>query len=120
MKLGAAALLLIILGLPSLAQSESCDGNVQEMLACLARSLKAVDAQLNEKYQKALGVAKAHRHGVANVQNLRDTERKWIGYRDAICEEYGLVDGGTGGQSTQLSCLIRITKQRIADLEADY
>lgn len=99
MKLGAAALFLAILGMPSMAQSESCNGNNQEMLACLARSLKAVDAQLNEEYQKALAVAKAHRHGIANVQNLRDTERKWIAYRDAICkEEYGLVDGGTGDQ----------------------
>jgi len=55
------------------------------------------------------------------VQNLKDAERKWMAYRDAICKaEYGLVGGGSAGPSIQVSCLIRITKQRIADLQAGY
>lgn len=90
------------------------------MVACLAKSLKAVDADLNAEYRKAVKVAK-DQYKPPDVQNLRDAERKWMVYRDAICKaEYGLVGGGTAGPSIQISCLIRITKQRIADLQAEY
>jgi uncharacterized protein YecT (DUF1311 family) len=85
----------------------------------LAKSLKAVDAELNAEYRKALKVAK-DQYKPADLQNLRDAEREWVAYRDALCKaEYGLVGGGTAGPSIQISYLIRITKQRIADLQAE-
>lgn len=121
MKIGTPLLALLSLIGPSIAQSGSCDGNTQEMVDCLARSLKTVDAELNTEYQKALKVTKDQYHRSADVQNLKDAQRKWIAYRDAVCKaEYGLVGGGTAGPSIHISCLIRITKQRIADLEAEY
>jgi uncharacterized protein YecT (DUF1311 family) len=90
------------------------------MVTCLARSLKTVDDELNAQYQKALKVAK-DQYKPTDVQNLKDAERKWTMYRDAICKaEYGRVGGGTAGPSIQISCLIRITKQRITDLQAEY
>jgi uncharacterized protein YecT (DUF1311 family) len=82
--------------------------------------LKTVDAELNVEYQRALKVTK-NQWTSADVQNLRDAQRKWITYRDAVCKaEYGLVGGGTAGPSIHISCLVRITRQRIADLQAEY
>ena len=120
MKYGALLVSAVFLTIPLRAQSAGCDGNTPEMVACLAKSLKAVDAELKAEYQKALKDLK-DQHKSTDVQNLKDAERKWIAYRDAICKaEYGLVGGGTAGPSIQIGCLIRITKQRISDLEADY
>jgi uncharacterized protein YecT (DUF1311 family) len=120
MKFGTLALGAVLLTVPLTGQSEGCNGNTPEMVACLRKSLIAVDAELNAEYRKALKVAK-DRYKPADVQNLQDAERKWIAYRDAICKaEYGLVGGGTAGPSNQISCLIRVTKQRIADLQAEY
>ena len=121
MKLGTLLVALFSLTIPLHAQSVGCDGNTPEMVACLAKSLKAADAELNAEGRKALKIASDQYHRSTDVQNLRDAERKWIAYRDAICKaEYGLVGGGTAGPSIQISCLIRITKQRIADLQAEY
>lgn len=120
MKFGSLIVSALLLTIPLHAQSGGCDGNTPEMVACLAKSLKAVDAELNALYQKALKIAK-DQYKPADAQNLKDAERKWIAYRDAICKaEYGLVGGGTAGPSIQIGCLIRITKQRIADLQAEY
>ena len=121
MKFGTLILSAGFLAIPLHAQSEGCDGNTPEMVACLAKSLNATDAELNAEYRKALKIASDQYHRSTDVQNLKDAERKWIAYRDAICKaEYGLVGGGTASPSIQISCLIRITKQRIADLQADY
>jgi uncharacterized protein YecT (DUF1311 family) len=121
MKSGILVVSAVFLTIPLRAQSDGCDGNTTPgMVACLVKSLKAVDAELNAEYRRAFKVTK-DQYRPADVQNLRDAERKWIAYRDAICKaEYGLVGGGTAGPSIQISCLIRITKQRIADLQADY
>ena len=121
MKFGIFVVSAVFLTIPLHAQSDGCDGyTTPEMVACLAKALKAVDDELNAEYRKALKVAQ-DQYKPADVQNLRDAERKWIAYRDAICKaEYGLVGGGTAGPSIQISCLIRITKQRIADLQAEY
>ncbi len=118
MKYGTLVVSAVFLTIPLHAQSERCDGNTPEMVACLTKSLKAVEAELNVEYRKALKIASDPYHRSNDVQNLRDAERKWIAYRDAICKaEYGLVGGGTAGPSVQISCSIRITKQRIADLQ---
>jgi len=85
MKFGALFVGAVFLTIPLRAQSAGCDGNTPEMVACLAKSLKAVDADLNAEYRKALKVAGDEHHRSTDVQNLRDAERKWIAYRDAIC-----------------------------------
>ena len=119
MKIVTAVLLaLLVLVTPSVSQT--CDGNTAEVAACMGRVLKQVDAELNVEYQRALKVAKGQWTS-NDVQNLKDAQRKWIAYRDAVCKaELGLVGGGTAGPSIHISCVIRITRQRIADIEAEY
>ena len=86
----------------------------------MANILKTVDAQLNVEYQRALKITK-DQWTPSDLQNLRDAQRKWVAYRDAVCKaEFGLVGRGTAGPSIRISCLIRITKERIADLQAEY
>lgn len=119
MKIVTAVLpALLTLATPSVSQR--CDVNTAEVVACMARVLKQVEADLNVEYQRALKVARGQSTST-DVQNLKDAQRKWIAYRDAVCKaEYGLVGGGTAGPSIHISCLIRITRQRIADIQADY
>jgi uncharacterized protein YecT (DUF1311 family) len=86
----------------------------------LVKLLKKIDAELNTVYQRALKVAKDP-YTLADVQNLRDAERKWIAYRDAACKaERGLYGTGTAAPAAHSICLIRVTKQRIADLKEAY
>jgi uncharacterized protein YecT (DUF1311 family) len=86
----------------------------------MARVLKQVEADLNAEYQRALKVASGQSTST-DVQNLKDAQRKWIAYRDAVCKaQYGVVGGGTAGPSIHISCLIRITGLRIADIQTDY
>ena len=110
--------MLLVSSVPSFAQT--CEGNTAEVVNCMEKILKTVDGELNVEYQRALNVTK-NQWTPTDVQNLRDAQRKWIAYRDAVCKaEYGLVGGGTAGPSIHISCLIRITRQRIADLQAEY
>jgi uncharacterized protein YecT (DUF1311 family) len=94
--------------------------NTAEAFAEAARHYKLADAELSKEYERALkSIAQYYRP--SDVANLRDAQRKWIAYRDAVCKaEYELIGGGTAGPTTRMACLVRLTKQRTADLEADY
>jgi uncharacterized protein YecT (DUF1311 family) len=119
MNFVTALLALFVLVAPLVPQTCG-DGNTAEVVNCLAKELKKIDAELNTEYQRALKIAKNQRTST-DVQNLKDAQRKWIAYRDAACKaEYGRVSGGTAGPSIQISCLIRMTRYRIGDLQADY
>lgn len=120
MKLAVLSLVLFTLAVPSVAQEESCDGTTYDIANCMARILRKVDIELNAVYQKSLKVAKDP-YTPADLQNLKDAERKWIAYRDAACKaERGLWGLGTGASAAHTGCLIRITKERIAALREAY
>lgn len=113
-------LCILLTALPCIGQDDTCDGNTYEVSTCLSKVQKRVDAELNTVYQQALKVA-TDSYTPQDVQNLKDAERKWIAYRDAVCKaELGLWGNGTGGPATYMLCLIRIAKQRITDLQEAY
>ncbi len=86
---------------------------------CLTAIHEEVDTELNTTYEKSLSLTK--RFGSTDVENLKDAEQKWIAYRDAACKaEYGLWGGGSGGPNSRTMCVIRLTRQRTADLRATY
>jgi uncharacterized protein YecT (DUF1311 family) len=119
MKLAILSLVLLLTVIPSVAQEESCDGSTYDIGNCMARILKKVDIELNAVYQQSLKTAKEY--SPADVQNLKDAERKWITYRDAACKaERGLWGLGTGAPNAHMGCLVRITKERIAALRDAY
>ena len=109
-----------ILVIPSIAQSETCDGTTHDTAVCLLGVFKKVDAELNVVYQRSLKVARDP-YTPQDFQNLKDAERKWIAYRDAACKaERGLWGLGTGASAAHSVCLIRITRERIAALKEAY
>lgn len=115
-------MLLLLLVANSLAAEDDeskCCCTTYDMSVCLSKVHESLDAKLNETYRRALNLTR--RFGNADVENLREAQRKWVAYRDATCKaEYGLWQGGSGGPNAQTMCVIRITKQRLADLENVY
>ncbi len=87
-----------------------------ELIECLANVQKTVEAELNEKYQGSMTpivVPPRMR------DNLRKTQRLWISYRHAVCK----AQGDTHREASQISisvCIIKITRERIADIENFY
>jgi hypothetical protein len=74
---------------------------------------------LNMTYQLALKTVTSG-YTTRDVQNLREAEKMWIAYRDAACKaEYGLWGGGSGGPDANTMCLVRLTRQRTAELKSD-
>ena len=104
-----------------MAQDEEtkCCCTTYDMSVCLSKVHDKVDAELNATYQKALSMTK--RFGEQDVENLKDAEQKWIAYRDAACKaEHGLWGKGSGGPNAHAMCVIRLTRQRTADLKSVY
>jgi uncharacterized protein YecT (DUF1311 family) len=110
-----------LLTIPARSQNDNgvCDGNTAEVTACLVERYKRADGDLNAVYQKA--IKSATKYGPADLANLKDAQRKWIAYRDAVCEaEFALYHGGTAGGPSKFACLWRITDQRTHDLKEAY
>jgi uncharacterized protein YecT (DUF1311 family) len=89
------------------------------MSVCLSKIHEDVDTDLNKTYQKALQLT--GKFGSTDLQNLKEAQKKWLAYRNAACNaEYGLWQGGSGGPNAQALCVIRLTRQRTADLKNVY
>jgi uncharacterized protein YecT (DUF1311 family) len=98
---------------------EVCQGTTYDTGVCLQRQYKIKDAELNVAYQKAL--TRAAGYTQKDARNLKDAQRKWIVYRDAACNAaYNLWAGGSGGPGAHTSCLTKLTKERLADLNEVY
>lgn len=121
MKISAIFLPLVVLASVALAQDDEtkCCCTTYDTSVCLSKIHDKIDAELDTTYQEALSMAK--RFTGEDVENLKDAERKWIAYRDAACKaEYGLWGRGSGGPNAHAMCMIRITRQRTADLKVTY
>jgi uncharacterized protein YecT (DUF1311 family) len=52
---------------------------------------------------------------------LNDTEEAWKNYRDKACKAaYNQLAGGTGAPVVEGVCSVRITKEHVRELQADY
>ena len=112
-------LLAFSTGAVSQDDEAKCCCTTYDTSVCLARIHKGVDAALDTTYQQALKAAAEYTK--QDVQNLIEAEKMWIAYRDATCKaEYGLWGGGSGGPNAKTMCLIRLTRQRTAELERRY
>jgi uncharacterized protein YecT (DUF1311 family) len=72
-----------------------------------------MEAELNEKYRGSMGQLML---SPKMRTSLRKTQRLWISYRDAVCKAHGDI----GGELGISLCMIQITRERIADIEAFY
>jgi uncharacterized protein YecT (DUF1311 family) len=98
-----------------IAQSDcSRYGSNIEIKACLRRNYEAADGDLNRVY----GRVKAGL-GAEQRELLTDAQLGWITYRDKGCEfETFGSRGGTGYRGFLSQCMERVTRSRIAELEA--
>ena len=84
---------------------------------CLVKVEKKVDTDLNTVYQSAL----SRWNEDPQKTELRDAQLAWIAYRDATCKaEAGIYRGGTIMPSIGVRCVLRLDRQRIADLKDAY
>ena len=98
-----------------IAQADcSGSGSNVEYKNCLGRNYEAADADLNRVYRKVkAGLGSEQRDLLANAQLA------WITYRDKGCEfETFGSRGGTGYRGFLSQCMERVTRSRIAELEA--
>ncbi len=113
-----AAAILVVISASAQEDETKCCCTTVETNVCLAKVEKAVDSRLNDTYQLAL---KRLHDSTENVSNLRDTERKWLVYREAACNaESKLFKGGTIAPQTFSFCVVKLTKRRIADIKEAY
>ena len=85
------------------------------MVVCYGREIAVWDDLLNSHYS-------ALKDGLdtASFEALRDSQRKWIAYRDAKCEwPYVFFEGGTIASPIGSSCMNEATARRANEL-ADY
>ena len=122
MKAHAFLVLLFVLITSAMGQEDEtkCCCSTAEMRSCLSKVYETVDARLNEAYQQAL-TALARNYTAEDTKDLEEAQRLWASYRNAACKaEYGLYRGGSAAPQVQTLCMIRITRQRIGDLESAY
>ena len=115
----ASFLLFIAAGNYSAGQSqkksEPCP-NAQsqaEMNDCAGREYKKADAELNQVYQKLVGMLEAD-----DKAQLKAVEMTWIKYRDANCDF--VADQYKGGSMRPMIlgfCLADMTRNRASELK---
>ncbi len=101
-------------------------GSTVGMGYCLSRELGYWDERLNANYaalrrqERALAVEMAalDAHVPDSLAALREMQRAWMGYRDAVCTyEYSTWGGGTGGGPAHSACLLSLTGEQALMLE---
>lgn len=89
--------------------------STMDMVACYARETAVWDAMLNARYS-----ALEDELGAESFKALRDTQRKWIAYRDAKCGlPYHFFEGGSIARPIAADCLNVETARRTNEL-GDY
>jgi uncharacterized protein YecT (DUF1311 family) len=117
----ACCVIIVVLSISAMAQDDEtkCCCTTYDTSVCLSKILDKINVELESTYQKSLKMAE--HYSPQDVENLRDTEQKWGAYRDVVCNaERGLWGKGSGASGAWSACMIRVAKQRIADLKNAY
>lgn len=98
------------------------------MSTCLGKEADFWDAELNAVYAELSAREKANDAEMAKIgatvppvfSALRDMQRAWIPYRDALCAyDYSHWGGGTGGGPASVSCFLHETARQVAVLRTN-
>ena len=91
---------------------------VQAFHACYDESTGYWDKQLNERYQKARAGCDAAAKPDECRQKLRDAERLWMQYRDAMSAAFDQGSSGAGmGALPSRGAVLRATRHQAGELE---
>lgn len=84
----------------------------KDILRCVTNLYEKSDKKLNEQYSKMVAP-----RGFPNRTSLIDTERAWMKYRDAHCNEiYESILPGEEAEIEKTGCLISLTSSRLVEL----
>ena len=114
--------LVILLSLITVALSETnysaqytaCLDNAMtdsDMSSCTYLENKVQDKLLNKNYRMARKLL-----GKNKRAELKKVQRTWLKYRDAKCNFYSNLTGGTMDSLNQSGCLLEITAERAEEL----
>src|SRR5882724_5855630 len=119
MKLCCALVSVVVFPLASATAQDDetkCCCTTYDTSVCLSKIQDGVEVQLDAAYKAVLEIAKGYTP--EDVENFKDAQQKWLVFRDAACKaEYGLWGKGSGGSNAHAMCIIRINRERIADLK---
>ncbi|UVJ42768.1 lysozyme inhibitor LprI family protein [Pseudomonas sp. LS1212] len=95
--------------------ADDCDATQMAMNQCASNDLAKADADLNKYYKEQMGFLQ----GKTRQQALKDSQRKWIAFRDADClYQVGKAeDSGTIWPLIQAKCLAEHTRLRAQQLK---
>jgi len=94
-----------------------------EYKACLARAADTADALLNQDFKTLQDSVRAAAKDMdvkpdAQLDLLKDAQRKWIEFRDASCGlEDSLAFGATATGGYSSSCICALSHERINDFD---
>jgi len=81
---------------------------------CTAEVAQAADKNLATFYDNLKAI-------LGDDKNLEDSQKAWLEYRKQACDAiYEFYKGGTIRNSAQARCEIRLTRERMGDLDALY
>lgn len=103
----------------------SCDGTTVEMEACVEKSQKVVETELNLAYGRALrSLPKSNNSAGSYAQvrrNLVEAQRAWVLFRQKDCDAvYALAMDGSARGLEYLGCMRIHAERRIEDLKAYF
>lgn len=98
------------------------EGSTSDMVECIELELTFWDTRLNAAYKDVRAVYAEQDQdepdGMKLADELRDTQRAWIAWRDAKCSfAYREFRGGTMGRITGADCMNSMTAARAIELE---
>lgn len=99
-----------------------------EMNNCAGADFEKADAELNRVYKAAIAAIPEMAMGeqpfdkVSWEEALRASQRAWVVFRDAECEDHveKFWGGGTGGTVDIIGCKTEKTEQRTKELKQRY
>jgi uncharacterized protein YecT (DUF1311 family) len=104
---------------PPTPTREDCGAqqNQTEMTACFGRDLQRADDRLNAAYAKRLDGMRDDPDG---LKLLRAAERSWVEFREKTCvfQAHG-EEGGSVYPTIVATCRIKMTEERIKDIQPD-
>lgn len=129
----AACLAAAFMPLPATAADEDkidCENalSTYEMNICAGRAFEVADARLNAVYKNALAAIPELATGEKPFDArsweaaLRASQRAWIAFRDAECEEHVAMfwSGGSGATVDIIGCQTEKTEARTKELSERY
>ena len=91
-----------------------------KLTQCLQDSLKRAEAALENALKEAAQQAGASLDKVSAKRTLQESSAQWIKYRDSECDrQQAFVAGRNHPDIGELTCKIRKTAERIADMNFD-